>query len=399
MTRIILKTSRWLDDEEFREMLKISDYIGWSGGVAEFQFNPLKAVKNGFNEDEVIDLLRELNVEISEREVEILRESMRREIERSSVKVELNYANGFIIIKPDRYLGQSLGDIRDLLFYDRDEKIFKTYPMYYERIVEFMRSNGYTIHDKTGFTERMLPVKPKLRISLRDYQKEALETWVGRKFRGIIALPTGSGKTVVGVSAVAELGMWTLVVAFTREQIKQWREHFIRALSLNPHDVGVFYGEEKIIAPITITTYQTAFRHVEKLSPFFPLLIVDECHHLPADKFRKIALHMFSPYRLGLSATPYREDGRHEELFPMLGGVIYSKSARELAEKGYLASFTVKVVKVPLTPEEMKLYKDLRSRYEALSGGLSFQELVARARKGDQNAIEALRIRTQYRLL
>ncbi|MEM4672665.1 MAG: hypothetical protein QW366_02690, partial [Sulfolobales archaeon] len=92
MTRIILKTSRWLDDEEFREMLKISDYIGWSGGVAEFQFNPLKAVKNGFNEDEVIDLLRELNVEISEREVEILRESMRREIERSSVKVELNYA-------------------------------------------------------------------------------------------------------------------------------------------------------------------------------------------------------------------------------------------------------------------------------------------------------------------
>ncbi|MEZ0290222.1 MAG: DEAD/DEAH box helicase [Sulfolobales archaeon] len=399
MSSIIFRINRWLEDEEFRELLKISDYIGWSSGVAEFQFNPAKALKNGYTEDMIFDLLRELNIEISERESHSIRESLQREIEKSVAKIELSYSNGMIVLKPDRYIRNELESIRDLVMYDKNSKVFKTYPIHYPKILSHMKSIGLRVEDKTGFQDRILPVKPRLRVSLRDYQREALEKWIESSYRGIIALPTGSGKTIIGLASVAELGRWTLIVAFTREQLKQWRDHFIKNMGLTRSEVGVFYGEEKIISPITITTYQTAFRHVEKLSPYFPLLIVDECHHLPADKFRKIALHMFSPYRLGLSATPYREDGRHEELFPLLGGVVYSKSAKELAESGYLAPFTIKIVKVGLTPEEMKLYKELKKKYEILSDNLSFQELVARAKKGDQNAIEALKIRSQFRML
>lgn len=396
---VYFRITRWLDREDFEEILKISDYVGREKGYAEFVFNPSKAVRNGFDTDSVIDLLREYGVDLSERDLENIRESIEREAERRAPRVEILYERGRVVIRPETYLGDVIDGVRDVLSYDKTGRVFTTYPMYYTRVIEHLRSRGVRVSDKTGFSDRALPIKPVLKIVLRDYQREALEKWVGNSYRGIVALPTGSGKTVVGVAAVAELSRWTLVVAFTREQVRQWREHLVRGLGLSSSDVGVFHGEEKRIAPITVTTYQTAFRYIETLSPYFSLLIIDECHHLPADKFRRIALYTFAPYRLGLSATPYREDGRHEELFPMLGGVVYSRSARELAERGYLAPFTVKIVKVDLTPEEARLYRELREKYEKLARGRTFQELVALAKRGDETAIEALRVRSQMRLL
>jgi len=78
--------------------------------------------------------------------------------------------------------------------------------------------------------------------------------------------------------------------------------------------VGIFYSEKKEISPITVTTYQSAIRHLKELSPSFKLLIIDEAHHLPAEKFKNIALGLVAPYRMALSATPFRSDGKHVEL-------------------------------------------------------------------------------------
>ena len=399
MPSIVIRVRKWLDEEDFNELLKISDYVGRESGYSVYSLNVSKAIKNGYDDEEAIELLRRIGADLSEKELEDLRSMFRRELEKTLIKIELLYSSGEVIIKPDRYLGDSLSGIRDLLTYDKHSKVFKTYPIYYQRVKEYLSSIGAKIDDKTGFSERRLVAKPVLRVSLRDYQDEAVKKWIDNKYRGIIALPTGSGKTIVGLAALSELSRWSLVVAYTKEQVKQWREQLIRNLGLSQSDVGVFYGEEKRIAPVTVTTYQTAFRYINQLSPYFSLLIIDECHHLPADKFREIAMKSFAPYRLGLSATPFREDGRHEELFPLLGGVIYYKSAKELAERGFLAPFTVRVIKVDLTPEEAKLYRELKKRYEELSRGLEFQELLALAKKGDANAIEAIKVRSQLRLL
>ena len=146
-----------------------------------------------------------------------------------------------------------------------------------------------------------------------------------------------------------------------------------------------------------MTTYQTAYRSINRLSRLFKLVIFDEAHHLPADKFKALALGMPAPDRLGLSATMEREDGKHEEIFPLIGGIIYHTTPGELTRKGYLAPFVIKRVKVDLTREERRKYEDLRKRFLALSRGRTFDKLLEDASRGDESAIQALKIHADMR--
>lgn len=148
---------------------------------------------------------------------------------------------------------------------------------------------------------------------------------------------------------------------------------------------------------MTITTYQSGFRNINILSPHFALLVVDEVHHLPADKFKHIALHSLAYHRMGLSATPVREDGRHEELFPLLGGIVYYKSPQDLVDQGYLSPYRIITVKVKLKQDERRLYEQLRAKYRLLVGAKRFEEVLEAARRGDPKAIEALRIHSDMR--
>jgi superfamily II DNA or RNA helicase len=391
---------KWLADEEFRELLEVADYLGRTPSGSLFALNSAKVYDNGYDEDYVVDLIRRVSPETSERELDAIRQYIRSRSSGASLRVIMRIYGNRLTIEPRGYLGGVIDEIRGLLKYDRVKKIFTAYPAYYMRIREHLVSKGVSIDDQTGFAvDRYLPIKPTLSIKLRDYQEEAVEAWVSNKYKGIVSLPTGSGKTVVGVAAVSRKPVWTLVVAYTREQMRQWRDHFIRSCSVPQGSVGLFYSDEKRIAPITIATYQTAFRHIERLSPYFSMLIVDEVHHLPADKFRAIALGMFAPYRLGLSATVTREDGRHEELFPLMGGVIYRKTPQELVEAGYLSPFRIETIKVDLTPEEKKRFEELRKKYRDLARGMEFEDLVKAAKNGDQVAAEALKVRSELRQL
>jgi len=392
---------KWLDDEEFRELLEVADYLGRTPSSGSlFAINPSKVAEKGYDEEYVGELIRRVSPGISEKELEEIKRYVRERLSTSSIRVVLRAAGSSLIIEPRGYLGDVVEEIRPLLKYDRSRKVFTSYPAHYLKIREYLVSKGVYIEDQTGFSsEKYLPVRPSLSIKLRDYQEEAVSAWASNSYRGIVSLPTGSGKTVVGVAAVVRKPVWTLVVAFTREQMRQWRDHFVKGCSISPGLIGLFYSDEKRIAPITISTYQTAFRHIEKLSPYFHMLIVDEVHHLPADKFRAIALGMFSPYRLGLSATVTREDGRHEELFPLMGGVIYHKSPQELVEAGYLSPYRIETIKVDLTPEERRRFEELRKRYRELSRGMEFEELVEAAKRGDEIAAEALKVRSELRQL
>jgi len=392
---------KWLGEEEFRELLEVADYLGRTPSSGSlFAVNPSKVAEKGYDEEYVGELIRKVSPGISERELEEIKRYVRERLSTGSIRVVLRTSGSSLVVEPRGYLGSVVEEIRPLLRYDRSRKVFTSYPAHYSRIREYLASKGVYIEDQTGFAlDKYLPARPSLSIKLRDYQEEAVAAWISNNYKGIVSLPTGSGKTVVGVAAVSKKPVWTLVVAFTREQMRQWRDHFIKGCSIPPGLVGLFYSDEKRLAPITISTYQTAFRHIEKLSPYFQMLIVDEVHHLPADKFRAIALGMFSPYRLGLSATVTRDDGRHEELFPLMGGVVYHRTPQELVEAGYLSPYRIETIKVDLTPEERRRFEELRKKFRELSRGMEFEELVEAAKRGDQNAAEALKVRSELRQL
>ena len=399
---VLIKAKRWLDKEEFKEILKIADYTGFENGRAIFTFNFDKALRNGYSYEDIILLIQEYDLEVDEADLEEIRDlfekigvEIRWDRSTGSVKLRIPWKI-YYRVKEDlkavnaRYAGKNENEIIYIILPDKIHELT-------DRIV----SKGFNVVDKEGLLrEKQLPFKPVLRnIELRDYQREALDKWVENNYKGIIALPTGSGKTVIGIATLTIKPVRTLIITFTREQMFQWRDSIVKYTDIEPRYIGLMYSEEKRLAPITITTYQSGFRIINDISPYFDLLIVDEVHHLPADKFKYIALHSIARYRMGLSATPVREDGKHEELFPLLGGIIYYKSPAELAQKGYLARYRIQTVKIKLTREEQKEYEKLRKKYRALVGSSTFQEVLEAARKGDPYAKEALKIHSQMRML
>jgi len=384
---------RWLSREEFETLSLIADYTGRDRLGSKFVINPSKIMKSDLSFNEVIEILSDIGVRLGDVEKEYIRNLIR---ERD--KIVLQWLGSMIIMKPNRFLGEVLDEIRDYVTYDKSKRLFIVKPLYFFQLKEKLQTLGFNVIDETNLKSEMkLPFKVSFKGSLRDYQSEALKKWIENKYRGVIALPTGSGKTVIALAAIGELNERTLIVVYTREQMFQWQDKIVEFLDIPSSYIGLYYGDEKRIAPITISTYQTAYRHIHVLSKHFTLLIVDECHHLPADKFKIIAENSFAPKRMGLSATVIREDGKHEELFPLMGGIVYYKTPEDLALKGYLAPYTIHQVYVRLTPEERREYRELVKLYRELTGGLQFNQVLEEAMKGNERAQEALKVHSKLR--
>ncbi|MCD6301329.1 MAG: DEAD/DEAH box helicase [Staphylothermus sp.] len=399
---VVIKAKRWLDNDEFREVLKIADYNGYERGSGPvFSFNIEKALKNGYGFEDVLSLVEELGLVIEDID------ELRKMYEKISVRIEWDNRTGYVKLYIPRLVFDH--ELRSFLKnlgsrYQGivgEELLYRIIPYKLWDIITYFETRGLSIVDGQGLVkEKNLPHNISLNnVVLRPYQEEALEALKKNNYRGIIALPTGSGKTLIGVAAIASLNKRTLIITYTREQMFQWKEQIYRYTTAEPGIVGLIYSGEKRLAPITITTYQSGYRNIREISPFFDLLIVDEVHHLPADKFKYIALHSIARYRIGLSATPVREDGRHEELFPLLGGIVYHKTAAELSNQGYLARYRVITVKVGLKSDERKEFEKLRQTYRVLSGGRSFNEVLKLALTGNERAKMALRIHSQMKML
>jgi superfamily II DNA or RNA helicase len=257
--------------------------------------------------------------------------------------------------------------------------------------------------DRAPYT---LAVTPRLELEPRPYQRAAVESWLRADGRGIVVLPTGAGKTVVAFDAIACLGVRTLVVVPTIELLRQWRGGLVERLNLPAEMVGAIGGGERSSGPITVITYDSAAMPRRALSSY-GLLIFDEAHHLPAQSYRAIVKKCPAPWRLGLSATLERADGRHAELAQLIGPVVFERDSAELAAQRHIAAYRERRVFVDLAPEEEVRYESLmaewrwylathRSQFGAGPG--MFAEIIRRGGY-DPDARRALRAHHEARLV
>ena len=228
---------------------------------------------------------------------------------------------------------------------------------------------------------------------LRAYQGAALDAWREAGDRGVVELPTGSGKTVIAIGAMVALGVPALVVVPTVDLLEQWQRELEAEFD---RPIGRLGGGTQQVEPVTVSTYDSAYLRAEELGDRFGLLAFDEVHHLGGEGYRDVARLSAAPARLGLTATFERPDGAHEAVEELVGSVVYRLDADDLAGE-HLADYDIKRLEVELTDEERDRYEQhqgtftdyLRESGLQLRSGSDYQELVKRS-GSDPRAREAL---------
>ena len=199
----------------------------------------------------------------------------------------------------------------------------------------------------------------------RPYQREAVDRWRAVGARGTVVLPTGSGKTLVALLAIDELRAGACIVAPTRALVSQWFTQLADAFGAER--VGAYYGDEKEVRPLTVTTYHSAFPLLERWGAQFPLLVLDEVHHLAdtaageARAWHDALRVAPASHRLGLTAT--YPDERDAELRRLIGPVAYRRTIGEMTD-AELARFALVRRYVALTPREEVRYATLTACYD-----------------------------------
>ncbi|HEY9636469.1 MAG TPA: DEAD/DEAH box helicase family protein [Coleofasciculaceae cyanobacterium] len=234
---------------------------------------------------------------------------------------------------------------------DRVEK-FRIPAIHYRQLVEALQSEGTSFSDEAKEFSP-LELVPSFEMEPYPHQNEALACWKQAGRRGVVVLPTAAGKTYLAQLAMQATPRSTLIVVPTLDLMHQWYAHLTAAFP--DAEVGLLGGGSRDKTPILISTYDSATIQAEALGNQYAMLIFDECHHLPTDFYRVIAEYAIAPYRLGLTATPNRSDGRHCDLNALIGPEVYRKSPEELA--GFaLASHKVVQIKVKLSQKERDRY-------------------------------------------
>jgi DNA excision repair protein ERCC-3 len=211
--------------------------------------------------------------------------------------------------------------------------------------------------------------------SLRDYQRQAVDGFFDGG-SGVVVLPCGAGKTLVGAAAMAKAKATTLILVTNTVAGRQWKRELMARTTLTDDEIGEYSGERKEIRPVTIATYQVMtrkskgeYRHLDLFdSHDWGLIVYDEVHLLPAPVFRMTA-DLQSRRRLGLTATLVREDGREGDVFSLIGPKRYDAPWRDIEQQGWIAPAECVEVRVTLTEAERMGYAvaDAEERYRVAS--------------------------------
>lgn len=275
--------------------------------------------------------------------------------------------------------------IRELVMQDDDGR---TWVGALERgvIKQALIKLGYPVDDRGGYVDGDPYTIDLAKVlgdgapfALRAYQSGAAEAFYRggsvEGGNGVVVLPCGAGKTVVGLAAMNLVGAKTLILTTNTVAVRQWRNEVLDKTGLGPDEVGEYTGEEKLVRPVTITTYQmltwrrsktSEFEHFEVFSQEnWGLVIYDEVHLLPAPIFR-VTASLQARRRLGLTATLVREDGKEDEVFCLIGPKRYEVPWKVLENQGFIATANCVEVRVPLG-------RELRNRYATADARKKFR--------------------------
>ncbi|MDK8478795.1 DEAD/DEAH box helicase [Corynebacterium pseudodiphtheriticum] len=253
-----------------------------------------------------------------------------------------------------------------------DDDTFSVPPSERGRLKQELLKVGWPVEDLAGYVDgEAHPISlstENVDWQLRDYQRYATESfWEGGS--GIVVLPCGAGKTMVGAATMAKAQATTLILVTSTIAGRQWRDELIRRTSLQPAEIGEYSGEKKEIKPVTIATYQVVTRKTKgeyrALELFdsrdWGLIIYDEVHLLPAPVFR-MAADLQSRRRLGLTATLIREDGREGDVFSLIGPKRYDAPWKELESQGFIATAECIEVRADMPSSEKMEYATASSK-------------------------------------
>jgi len=275
--------------------------------------------------------------------------------------------HGLVLISLDRAVLEEVlrqKKITPMLGERIDADTVLVHPSERGRLKQALLKVGWPAEDLAGYVDgEAHPIE--LRADgwqLRNYQADAVSAfWAGGS--GVVVLPCGAGKTLVGAAAMAEAKATTLILVTNTVSGRQWKRELLARTSLTEEEIGEYSGEKKEIRPVTIATYQVMttrrkgeYRHLELFdSRDWGLIVYDEVHLLPAPIFRLTA-DLQSRRRLGLTATLVREDGREADVFSLIGPKRYDAPWKDIENQGWIAPADCREVRVTLTDAERMTY-------------------------------------------
>ncbi|MBX9580065.1 MAG: helicase-associated domain-containing protein [Gemmataceae bacterium] len=319
------------------------------------------------------------------------------------VRLERVDADTLKLVCPDKPLLAELTRQKKVKEYlgDRlDEQSFAVSPAHRGVLKQALIGVGYPAEDVAGYAQGAdLPTALRevaasgLPFRVRDYQRESADVFYAggdaRGGSGVIVLPCGAGKTIVGIAAMALLQKSTLILTTSITAVKQWRREILDKTTLTIDEVKEYTGETKDIGPVTVATYQILTYRPDKTESFphfglfeerdWGLIIYDEVHLLPAPVFRVTAT-IQARRRLGLTATLIREDGREGDVFSLIGPKKYDVPWRELETKGWIASASCTEIRVALPDDKTRMdyaVADHRAKYRIASENEAKDDVVA----------------------
>ncbi len=319
------------------------------------------------------------------------------------LRLEKHPVHGLVLVTTDRPVLEEIlrsKRVKPMVGARLDDDSVVVHPSERGNIKQALLKLGWPAEDTAGYVdgEAHSIALHEEDWSLRPYQREAADAfWHGGS--GVVVLPCGAGKTLVGAAAMAHAKATTLILVTNTVAARQWKDELVRRTSLTEDEIGEYSGARKEVRPVTIATYQVmtsrrkgVYGHLELFDARdWGLIVYDEVHLLPAPIFRLTA-DLQARRRLGLTATLVREDGREDDVFSLIGPKRYDAPWKDIETQGWIAPADCVEVRVTLTDHERFAYSTLepdeRYRLAATTGSKNqvVSSLVERHR-GEQTLV------------
>ncbi len=365
---LLLDIDHILSDECRRAIAAFAELEKSPEHIHTYRLTPLglwNARASGHDAEQVIDILIKYSrYAVSHSLLVDIAETMSRY---GRLRLEAHPVHGLILVSNDPAVLKEVTrgkKVAPMLGLQLDEETIVVHPGQRGFLKQALLKLGWPAEDFAGYVDgehHEISLKQD-GWKIRKYQELAAEGfWHGGS--GVVVLPCGAGKTIVGAAAMAHAKATTLILVTNTVAARQWREELLRRTDLNEDDIGEYSGAKKEIRPVTIATYQVmttkkggVYAHLDLFDAIdWGLIIYDEVHLLPAPIFRFTA-DIQSRRRLGLTATLVREDGMEGEVFSLIGPKRFDVPWKEIEAQGYIAPADCVEVRITLTDEERLNY-------------------------------------------